>query len=108
LTGPTFLLLGEASYALYIVHPGVTWWWEWISRFVGLNLPFPFSVIAPAALVIVASVLCYRDVEVPWRRQILLWRLPAALRFSPVQSGMTPVSTGPRRRLTFWRQPWCR
>jgi peptidoglycan/LPS O-acetylase OafA/YrhL len=87
LTGPTFLLLGEASYALYIVHPGMTWWWERISRFVGLDLPFPLSVIVAAGLAIVASVLCCRYVEVPLRRQILLRRLPAAFRFSQSRAG---------------------
>jgi peptidoglycan/LPS O-acetylase OafA/YrhL len=72
LTGPTFLLLGEASYALYIVHSGVPWWWGADFPFVRLDPPFPFSVIVAAALAIVDSVLCYRYVEAPLRRQILL------------------------------------
>jgi peptidoglycan/LPS O-acetylase OafA/YrhL len=56
-------------------------------RFVHLDPPFPFSVIVAAALAIVDSVLCYRYVEAPLRRQILLWRLPAALRFSQPRAG---------------------
>jgi peptidoglycan/LPS O-acetylase OafA/YrhL len=78
LTGSTFVLLGEASYALYILHPSVTLWCDQIARLLGHHPPV--AVISWAALAIVASVICFRYVETPMRRQILHWRLPAALR----------------------------
>lgn len=83
LTGPTLLLLGEASYALYILHPAATWWSKWIAQKVGLFPPFPYNLIFMAGVAVAVSVLSYRYLEGPWRRRILGWRRPfAALRFT--------------------------
>lgn len=65
---PKLVLLGEASYSLYIIH------WSVVTvlsmRLLGeLGTP-PVHALALLATV-GASVLCYRFVEVPWRRR---WR----------------------------------
>jgi peptidoglycan/LPS O-acetylase OafA/YrhL len=67
LAQPWMVLLGEASYSLYIIH------WSVVTF---LHLGFLGHLGTPAvhALFLVgtvgASVLCYRIVEVPWRRRL--------------------------------------
>lgn len=84
-SGPTFLspllerpwmvLLGEASYALYMIHWSVTsflrlhWLGEWHTPWV--HLAFLLATVG-------ASVLCYRYIEVPWRERLRGARQPAA------------------------------
>jgi len=83
-SGPTFLspllerpwmvLLGESSYALYMIHWSVTsflrlhWLGEWST---------PPVHVACLLATVGASVLCYRLVEVPWRERLRGAREPA-------------------------------
>ncbi len=64
---PWMVLLGEASYALYIIH------WS-IVTVLQLKLLGPLGTPPVHALLLVATVLlsvaCYRVVEVPWRRRL--------------------------------------
>jgi len=64
---PVMVLLGEASYSLYIIH------WSVVS-FLNLGLLGRFAGPAVHAVFLVgtvaASVLCYRGFEVPWRRRL--------------------------------------
>ena len=69
LVSPTFTLLGEASYALYIIHVPVAWWWNWLTR--GLFLPPFVSFLLYFLLVLVLSIFIYHWVEKPARRRIL-------------------------------------
>lgn len=66
---PAFVLLGEASYSIYILHMPFGWWWNWLTR--GLSLPITFSFIAYFVLLLVISVLSYLYLEKPLRRRIL-------------------------------------
>jgi len=84
-SGPTFLspllerpwmvLLGESSYALYMIHWSVTsflrlhWLGEWDT---------PWVHVACLLATVGASVLCYRHIEVPWRERLRGAREPAA------------------------------
>lgn len=64
---PRLVLLGEASYSLYIIH------WSVVTvlsmRLLG-DLGTPLVHAAALLVTVGASVLCYRFVEVPWRRRL--------------------------------------
>jgi peptidoglycan/LPS O-acetylase OafA/YrhL len=91
-SGPTFLspllerpwmvLLGESSYALYMIHWSVTsflrlgWLGEWSRP--SVHLAFLLATVG-------ASVLCYRYIEVPWRERLRGAREPSA--------GLVPAAT---------------
>ena len=64
---PWMVLLGEASYSLYIIH------WSVVTVFhLKLLGAFGTPPVHAAALVatVLMSVVCYRVVEVPWRRRL--------------------------------------
>jgi peptidoglycan/LPS O-acetylase OafA/YrhL len=67
LSQPWMVLLGEASYALYIIHWSVTTFlrlgWLGEAGTPAVHLLFLLGTVA-------ASVLCYRFIEVPWRRRL--------------------------------------
>lgn len=68
---PAMVMLGEASYAVYILHEPL---FAWLDRAVGVPRPSdprcaPFVVIY-LALVVAASLIIYRVFEVPARRVI--------------------------------------
>lgn len=77
---PWMVLLGEASYALYIIHWSVTTF---------LRMGYLGSYSTPAVhfmfllATVGASVLCYRYVEVPWRER-LRGRQAQPAAFAPV------------------------
>jgi peptidoglycan/LPS O-acetylase OafA/YrhL len=71
LTRPTFLLLGEASYSIYILHIPLRYCWETLADVVPglrampwLNFPLYFG------FVILVSVVVFRVVETPLRQWI--------------------------------------
>lgn len=64
---PWMILLGEASYALYIIHWSVTSFLR-MGYLGGLASPAVHGMFLLAT--IGASLLCYRYVEVPWRERL--------------------------------------
>ena len=72
LASPFILLMGEASYSIYILHVPIWFWWDWTTRkILRSSLPALLDFAIYFGLVIVASVLCYLYVEKPMRRWIL-------------------------------------
>jgi peptidoglycan/LPS O-acetylase OafA/YrhL len=78
---PVMVLLGEASYSLYIIH------WSVVTvlhlKLLG-SLGTPLVHAAALVATVLLSVLCYRFVEVPWRQR---------LRGNPSHDNAAPVST---------------
>ena len=73
LSNPTMVLLGNASYALYILHLPLLHWWTL------LDLPLPPEVFCVIAVIV--SVVCYRYVETPvlrWSRRLITERKAVA------------------------------
>jgi len=68
----TMILLGEVSYAIYILHHPLLFWWQTVlvAR-LKLNLPPVVGAIAFATTVTLLSILVFRYVENPLRRRIL-------------------------------------
>jgi peptidoglycan/LPS O-acetylase OafA/YrhL len=72
LTLPFFILLGEISYGMYILHRPLEFWWGWILlKLPGLSLTPLASFAGYFTLVVVASLLTYLYIEKPMRRRIL-------------------------------------
>jgi peptidoglycan/LPS O-acetylase OafA/YrhL len=70
LSAPSFLLLGEASYALYIIHGPLAFWWHQILKYLPVSIPVTLSMFAFMAAAIVASLLTYVYIETPLRKYI--------------------------------------
>lgn len=69
LASPALVLLGEASYAMYILHSPILFWWTWLtSKVMGVKFPFVVDLGLSLALVLGASLLTYLYVETPLRR----------------------------------------
>lgn len=69
LAAPVLVLLGEASYSMYILHSPIYFWWNWVtSKAMGWNVPSLVDLALSVALVICASILSYLYVERPLRR----------------------------------------
>jgi peptidoglycan/LPS O-acetylase OafA/YrhL len=66
LASPLFVLLGEASYAIYILHVPVRFWWKTMA----FALPLPLDIFLYCCLVVVVSILAFRCVETPMRKAI--------------------------------------
>lgn len=69
LSSPYMVLLGNASYALYLLHLPLLHWWQL------LDLPLPPEVFCLIAVMV--SVICYRYVETPvlrWSRRLIAGR----------------------------------
>jgi len=68
------VLLGEASYALYIIHWSVTTFLR--MGFLGsAGTPFVHALFLAGTVAL--SVVCYRKIEVPWRRRLRGTKQPA-------------------------------
>lgn len=66
---PAMTTLGEASYALYILHLPIAFWWGVINRRLLSLSPFvSFSIYF--GMTVAASVLCFLYIETPARRWI--------------------------------------
>jgi peptidoglycan/LPS O-acetylase OafA/YrhL len=71
---PPFLLLGEASYALYILHePLATWWDRFVGGVGGRRVWWSFALYVASAVLV--SIICLRFVEAPCRRRLLACRM---------------------------------
>jgi len=72
LTVPPIILLGKASYSIYILHIPLLFWWSWITRkMLSSPLPVLADFMLYFGLVITASILSFRYVEQPWRWRIV-------------------------------------
>ena len=68
---PVFVLLGEASYSIYILHiPLGHCWYTLTDRVLGPNLPAWLDFFLYFGFVVVVSVLVFRHFETPLRRWI--------------------------------------
>jgi peptidoglycan/LPS O-acetylase OafA/YrhL len=68
---PVCVLLGEASYSIYILHIPLRLWWEtFADGALGLSLPPWLNFLCYFGVVTVASVISFRHVETPLRRLI--------------------------------------
>lgn len=70
LASATMVLLGEASYAMYILHVPVRFWWELLMPATGGGLPPWLYVVLYFLVVVGVSVLVFRCVGTPMRRWI--------------------------------------
>ena len=69
LTRPGFLLLGEASYAMYILHIPMRFWWKIGREAIGIGLPNRLDLALYFCVVVAVSILVFRHVETPLRRR---------------------------------------
>jgi len=96
LASPPLLLLGEASYAIYILHWPL---WDWTSRYLKPLVPTLATreafFAAYLGIVVAAAVLSYRVIERPARRALLrlFERGPASRRteVKPIRPVASPV-----------------
>lgn len=65
-----FVLLGEASYAMYILHIPLRFWWDAGQDMVGFRFQPWLSFLLYFVLVVVVSIVVYRHVETPLRHWI--------------------------------------
>ena len=68
LSSRTFVRLGAASYALYIVQDPFAWWW---AKAVRLELAQPTSLVLFIVAIIATSLACERWIETPARAALL-------------------------------------
>ena len=68
-TRPPFILLGEASYSIYLLHMPLGWWWLWLTK--GSALPGVTSFLIYSAILVGASIASFLYVERPLRRWFL-------------------------------------
>jgi peptidoglycan/LPS O-acetylase OafA/YrhL len=66
LASPILVLLGEASYAIYIIHAPLRLWWKRMD----FALPLPLDVFLYCGMVVIVSVLAFRCLETPMRKVI--------------------------------------
>jgi peptidoglycan/LPS O-acetylase OafA/YrhL len=72
LTLPALVLLGEASYSIYILHTAVVFWWHWIAhKLFVISLPETTEILIVFGLVISLSIWALVYFERPLRRRIL-------------------------------------
>jgi peptidoglycan/LPS O-acetylase OafA/YrhL len=69
LTRPFLILLGDASYCIYILHVPLGWWW-WLSTR-GLTLSSQASFLIYFILLCIISILSFLYIEQPLRRKVL-------------------------------------
>jgi len=70
LANPVLVLLGEASYSMYILQEPFLLWWSNASKALGLTLNTQLELILCLILLAVLSVLCFIYVERPLRRAL--------------------------------------
>jgi peptidoglycan/LPS O-acetylase OafA/YrhL len=68
LSSRTFVRLGTASYALYIIQDPFAWWWQKVVR---LDLAQPSWLVLFLAAIVATSVACERWIEIPARAALL-------------------------------------
>jgi len=72
LAHPLLVLLGEASFAIYILQWPMSFWWIWLSqKQLHLHLPIVADFATYSALVTLTSIGSFLYIEKPMRRRIL-------------------------------------
>lgn len=80
---PLLVLLGHASYSIYILHIGIVFWWQWVAqRILGTSLSPTIELAILLILVIAVSVCVFLYFERPLRRWIVL----SSSRFSRIRT----------------------
>ena len=74
---PFLILLGESSYALYILHIPIHGWMQYVSGKIGIGTSSPGWFLAYFAVSVIASIAAFRWIESPSRRRIRGWLDPA-------------------------------
>ena len=64
------LLLGEASYALYILHLPLRLWWDAAMLMLGVTMPEGLQFLFYFAFATIGSLIALRRIETPLRRLI--------------------------------------
>jgi peptidoglycan/LPS O-acetylase OafA/YrhL len=111
LSAPALVVLGEASYSIYILHVPMRAWLYRVLGWLGVDvqLSWPLFVVY-AALTVTVAVLVYKWLEKPaqnWLRQRFL-RLPATLRPAAGNSGHHGHPSYPLPRRTAHQVPTTR
>jgi peptidoglycan/LPS O-acetylase OafA/YrhL len=70
-TNSHLLLLGESSYAMYILHMPISFWWLWSTNQANMKFSGTVSFMIYFALVVVISISTFLFVEKPMRKWIL-------------------------------------
>ena len=69
---PWLVVLGEASFSIYILHAGLIFWFHWIlQRAAGIPLAGAADYVITCGFVLAASVVVHRSYERPLRQWIL-------------------------------------
>jgi peptidoglycan/LPS O-acetylase OafA/YrhL len=72
LTSRPFILLGEASYAMYIMHIPIFFWWTEIGeRVLKVKLPLAIDFVVYFGITIGFSIFSFLYIEIPLRRRLL-------------------------------------
>jgi peptidoglycan/LPS O-acetylase OafA/YrhL len=72
LTYPLLVLLGHASYSIYILHIGIAFWWQWMAhKVLRISLPPTVELGVILFLVIALSVSVFLYFERPLRRWVV-------------------------------------
>jgi peptidoglycan/LPS O-acetylase OafA/YrhL len=83
LAHPRLVLLGHASYSIYILHIAIVFWWQWITHKVfrvGVSPTIELAILL--SLVMAVSVCVYLYFECPCRR----WIAQSSNRFPRVRT----------------------
>lgn len=71
---PPLIFLGEISYATYVLHEPIKFYWDWLGpRTHGVVMPGLVDFTLYFAIVLGVSALCFRYIERPLRRRIRRW-----------------------------------
>lgn len=68
---PALVLLGHASYSVYILHSGIVFWWRWLAhKLFVMKLSHTTEVVLIFGLVVIVSAAAFLYFEQPLRRWI--------------------------------------
>jgi peptidoglycan/LPS O-acetylase OafA/YrhL len=72
LAHPVLVLLGHASYSIYILHIGIAFWWQWMAHKVfRVSLSPTVELAIIVSLVIAFSICAFLYFERPLRRWVV-------------------------------------
>jgi peptidoglycan/LPS O-acetylase OafA/YrhL len=88
---PAMVLLGEASYSIYILHVPLRLWWDGL----GLGLPLWLNLALYILLLVTFSILSFRCIETPMRKRIARSSL-TGFRVRACRPDLRPLSGRPQ------------